>query len=396
MPSRPLVLARRMERLGTETAFEVLARARELERQGRSIVHLEIGEPDFDTPKHIVDAAVEALRSGKTHYGPSTGLPELREAIAADFTKRRGTPIAADNVTVLAGGKPAIFFPLLALLDEGDEAIYPNPGFPIYESMIEFSGAKAVPLPLREANQFRTDVDELKRLITPKTKIVIVNSPHNPCGSVLPPDDVRRIAELCAERGIWLFSDEIYCRIMYEEKHATPLQWGDRDRIIVLDGFSKTFAMTGWRLGYSIAPAELATRIARLQTNCNSCPATFSQIAAVSALNGPQEPVDAMVREFKQRRDVVVKGLNSIPGMSCITPQGAFYAFANIQKTGMGSRDLQRALLEEAGVGTLSGTAFGKHGEGFIRLSYANSIANLEEALRRMKAWIGARKPVPT
>jgi aspartate/methionine/tyrosine aminotransferase len=385
-----------MERLGTETAFEVLARARELEAQGRSIVHLEIGEPDFDTPRHIVDAAVDALRSGKTHYGPSTGLPELREAIAADFTKRRGTRIAADNVTVLAGGKPAIFFPLLALLDEGDEAIYPNPGFPIYESMIEFSGAKAVPLPLRESNQFRTDVDELKRLITPKTKIVIVNSPHNPCGSVLKPDDVKRIAELCAEKGIWLFSDEIYCRIMYDEKHATPLQWGDRDRIIVLDGFSKTFAMTGWRLGYSIAPAELATRIARLQTNCNSCPATFSQIAAVSALNGPQDEVDRMVREFKQRRDVVVKGLNAIPGVSCITPQGAFYAFANIQKTGMASRDLQRALLDEAGVGTLSGAAFGKHGEGYLRLSYANSVANLEEALRRMKAWIGARKPVPT
>jgi aspartate/methionine/tyrosine aminotransferase len=385
-----------MERLGTETAFEVLARARELEAQGRSIVHLEIGEPDFDTPRHIVDAAVDALRSGKTHYGPSTGLPELREAIAADFTKRRGTRIAADNVTVLAGGKPAIFFPLLALLDEGDEAIYPNPGFPIYESMIEFSGAKAVPLPLRESNQFRTDVDELKRLITPKTKIVIVNSPHNPCGSVLKPDDVKRIAELCAEKGIWLFSDEIYCRIMYDEKHATPLQWGDRDRIIVLDGFSKTFAMTGWRLGYSIAPAELATRIARLQTNCNSCPATFSQIAAVSALNGPQDEVDRMVREFKQRRDVVVKGLNAIPGVSCITPQGAFYAFANIQKTGMASRDLQRALLDEAGVGTLSGAAFGKHGEGYLRLSYANSVANLEEALRRMTAWIGARKPVPT
>jgi aspartate/methionine/tyrosine aminotransferase len=385
-----------MERLGTETAFEVLARARELEAQGRSIVHLEIGEPDFDTPKHIVDAAVEALRSGKTHYGPSTGLPELREAIAADFTKRRGTRIAADQVTVLAGGKPAIFFPLLALLDEGDEAIYPNPGFPIYESMIEFSGAKAVPLPLRESNQFRTDVDELKRLITPKTKLVIVNSPHNPCGSVLKPDDVKRIAELCAEKSIWLFSDEIYCRIIYEEQHATPLQWGDRDRIIVLDGFSKTFAMTGWRLGYSIAPAELATRIARLQTNCNSCPATFSQIAAVSALNGPQDEVDRMVREFKQRRDVVVKGLNAIPGVSCITPHGAFYAFANIQKTGMASRDLQRALLDEAGVGTLSGTAFGRHGEGFVRLSYANSVANLEEALRRMKAWIGARKPVPT
>jgi aspartate/methionine/tyrosine aminotransferase len=394
MSPRPLVLARRMERLGTETAFEVLARARELEKQGKSIVHLEIGEPDFDTPRHIVDAAVEALRTGKTHYGPSTGLPELREAIAADFTARRGTKIGAENVTVLAGGKPAIFFPLLALLDEGDEAIYPNPGFPIYESMIEFSGAKAVALPLLEQNQFRTDVDELKRLITPKTKIVIVNSPHNPCGSVLKPDDVKRIAELCAERGIWLFSDEIYSRIMYDEKHATPLQWGDRERIIVLDGFSKTFAMTGWRLGYSIAPADLSQRIARLQTNCNSCPATFSQVAAVQALTGPQDEVTRMVAEFRKRRDVVVKGLNEIPGFSCLTPNGAFYAFANVKRTGLPAKELQKALLEEAGVGTLSGTAFGRHGEGYIRLSYANSIANLEEALRRMKAWVAGRQPV--
>jgi aspartate/methionine/tyrosine aminotransferase len=394
MANRPLALARRMERLGTETAFEVLARARELERQGRSIVHLEIGEPDFDTPKHVVDAAVEALRSGKTHYGPSTGLPELRDAIAEDFTKRRGVKVAADQVTVLAGGKPAIFFPFLALLDEGDEAIHPNPGFPIYESMIQFSGATAVPLPLRESNQFRTDVDELKKLITPRTKLVVINSPHNPCGSVLEPSDVKRVAELCAERKIWLFSDEIYCRIMYEQTHATPLTWGDPDRTIVLDGFSKTFAMTGWRLGYSIAPADLATRIARLQTNCNSCPATFSQIAAVAALKGPQDDVDRMVREFKKRRDVVVKGLNSIPGFSCIAPQGAFYAFANVRKTGMSSRDLQKALLEEAGVGTLAGTAFGAHGEGYVRLSYANSVENIEEALRRMKRFVESRVPV--
>jgi aspartate/methionine/tyrosine aminotransferase len=383
-----------MERLGTETAFEVLARARELERQGRSIVHLEIGEPDFDTPRHIVDAACEALRSGKTHYGPSTGLPELREAIAEDFTKRRGAKVAAEQVTVLAGGKPAIFFPLLALLDEGDEAIYPNPGFPIYESMIEFSGARAVPLPLREGNQFRTDVDELRALITPRTKIVILNSPHNPCGSMLEPADVKRVAELCAERRIWLFSDEIYCRILYDAEHATPLKWSDPERTIVLDGFSKTYAMTGWRLGHSIAPADLAVRIARLQTNCNSCPATFSQVAAVAALRGPQDQVDVMVREFRRRRDVVVKGLNELPGVSCVTPRGAFYAFANIQGTGMASRELQKALLEEAGVGTLSGTAFGKHGEGFLRLSYANSVENLEEALRRMKRFLSAKQPV--
>ncbi len=396
MTPRPLALARRMERLGTETAFEVLARARELERQGRSIVHLEIGEPDFDTPGHIVDAACDALRSGKTHYGPSTGLPELREAIAADFTARRGPKVSPDQVTVLAGGKPAIFFPFLALLDEGDEAVYPNPGFPIYESMIEFAGAKAVALPLRESQQFRTDVDELAKLITPRTKLVVINSPHNPCGSVLEPDDVRRIAKLCAERGIWLFSDEIYGRILYDAPHATPLTWGDPERIIVLDGFSKTFAMTGWRLGYSIAPADLAVRIARLQTNCNSCPATFSQVAGVAALEGPQDDVDAMVREFRRRRDVVVKGLNEIPGLSCLVPRGAFYAFANAKGTGMASRDLQRALLDEAGVGTLAGTAFGRHGEGYLRLSYANSIANLEEALRRMKRFLAAKTPVRT
>jgi aspartate/methionine/tyrosine aminotransferase len=396
MPERPLALAQRMERLGTETAFEVLARARELERMGRSVVHLEIGEPDFDTPRHVIDAACEALRSGKTHYGPSTGLPELREAIAEDFTRRRGPKVSPDQVTVLAGGKPAIFFPFLALLQEGDEAIHPNPGFPIYESMIEFSGAKAVPLPLLEENQFRTDVDELKKLITPRTKLIVINSPHNPCGSTLEPEDVKRIAELCAERGIWLFSDEIYARILYDAEHATALRWGDPSRTIVLDGFSKTFAMTGWRLGYSIAPPELAVRIARLQTNCNSCPATFSQIAAVAALKGPQDDVEKMVKEFRRRRDVVVKGLNELPGVSCVTPQGAFYAFANIKGTGMRSRDFQRALLEEAGVGTLAGTAFGKHGEGYLRLSYANSVENLEEALRRMQKFLVARTPVRT
>ena len=385
-----------MSRLGTETAFEVLARARELERQGRSVVHLEIGEPDFDTPAHIIDAACEALRSGKTHYGPSTGLPELREAIAEDFNRRRSprTKVVPEQVTVLAGGKPAIFFPFLALLDEGDEAIYPNPGFPIYESMIEFSGAKAVPLPLREEKGFCNDPEELEGLITPRTKVVVLNSPHNPCGSVCAPAVVERIARMCAERGIWLFSDEIYARILYDAEHATPLKWGDPDRTIVLDGFSKTFAMTGWRLGYSIAPVELATRIARLQTNCNSCPATFSQIAAVSALKGPQGDVDRMVKEFRRRRDVVVKGLNELPGVSCLPPQGAFYAFANVKGTGMGARDLQRALLDEAGVGTLAGTAFGVHGEGFVRLSYANSVENIEEALRRMKRFLEARKPV--
>jgi aspartate/methionine/tyrosine aminotransferase len=391
MTSRPLDLAGRMARLGTETAFEVLARAKQLEAEGRSVVHLEIGEPDFDTPAHITDEAVEALRSGMTHYGPSFGMPQTRDAIAADFSTRRGVHVDADQVVVLAGGKPAIFFTLLALLEEGDEAIFPSPGFPIYESMIDFSGARAVPLPLREENEFRMDVDELAGLLTAKTKMVIINSPHNPTGSMLTRDDVRRIAELTAERGIWLFSDEIYSRILYDGEHVTPLAFGDPDRILVLDGFSKTFAMTGWRLGYSIAPAELSTKIARLQTNCNSCPATFTQVAAVRALQGPQDAVDAMVTEFKHRREVVVRGLNDLPGVSCITPHGAFYAFANIQQTGHGAKELQEAFLEEGGVATLAGTAFGAHGEGFVRLSYANSVANLEQGLQRMRGVLKSR-----
>lgn len=391
MSPRPLALAARMERLGTESAFDVLLRARELEKQGRSIVHLEIGEPDFDTPRHIVEAACDALRRGMTHYGPSTGIPELREAIAEDYTRRRGSPIGPEHVTVLAGGKPAIFFPFLALLDTGDEAIYPEPGFPIYRSMIEFAGATAVPLVLREEDGFRVDVDELERRVTPRTKLVVINSPHNPCGSVLTPTDVRRIAELCAQRGIWLFSDEIYSRILYEGEHASPRRFGDPDRILVLDGFSKTYAMTGWRLGYAITPPDLAPRIARLQTNCNSCPATFSQVAAVAALRGPQDDVDRMVAEFRRRRDLVVAGLNGIPGFKCLEPRGAFYALANVTGTGVGARELQRGLLDEAGVATLPGTAFGDGGRGYIRLSYANSIANLEEALSRMGRYVRER-----
>ena len=383
-------LAQRMNRLGTETAFEVLARAKELEREGRSIVHLQIGEPDFDTPAHIVEAAIQALRDGQTHYGPSAGLPALREAIAEDFGARRGVTITPDQVVVLAGGKPAIFFALLALLEEGDEAVYPNPGFPIYESMIEYSGAKAVPVPLREENEFRMDVAELESLLTPKTRVVIINSPQNPTGSLLQPAEVERIATLCAERGIFLFSDEIYSRILYGGEHVTPLKTGDPDRILVLDGFSKTYAMTGWRLGYSITSPALAQRIARLQTNCNSCPASFSQVAAIAALKGPQDDVDTMVSEFAHRRRVVVDGLNALPGVRSIEPHGAFYAFANVQETGRKAKELQVGLLEEAGVATLAGTAFGAHGEGFLRLSYANSVANIEEALRRMDGYLRA------
>lgn len=381
-------LASRMSRLGTETAFEVLARARALEAQGRHVVHLEIGEPDFDTPANIVKAAQDALGKGFTHYGPSPGLPALREAIAEDYSKRRGLPVKADQVVVYPGAKPVMFFMFLALLEEGDEAIYPNPGFPIYESMINYSGARAVPLPLRQENQFRADVNELAALVTPRTKVIVINSPQNPTGSMLTPDDLRAIGKLAAERGIWILADEIYSRILYGSTHDTVLRYGDPARIVVLDGFSKTFAMTGWRLGYGIMPAEFAAHMARLQTNATSCTASFTQMAGVEALRGPQQEVDRMVAEFRRRRDVIVAGLNALEGVSCIEPQGAFYAFPDIRGTGFNSKELSTRLLDEAGVACLSGTAFGKHGEGFLRFSYANSVENINEALKRFAAFL--------
>jgi len=376
-------LAARMSRLGTETAFEVLARARALEAQGRNIVHLEIGEPDFDTPPHIVKAAQEALSQGFTHYGPSPGLPLLREAIAEDFSRRRGVPVKPEQIVVFPGGKPVMFFMLLALLEEGDEAIYPNPGFPIYESMIRFSGAKAVPLPLRSERGFRADVAELESLLTPKTKLIIINSPHNPTGSMLTAEDLAAIGKLAAARGIWVLSDEIYSRITYGFEHHTLLRWSDPARTVVLDGFSKTFAMTGWRLGYGIMPAEFAVPMARLQTNATSCTASMTQMAGVAALRGPQTQVEHMVSEFRARRDAIVAGLNALDGVRCVEPQGAFYVFPDIRGTGLSSRDLEARLLSEAGVACLSGTAFGAHGEGFLRFSYANSVDNIREALRR-------------
>jgi len=377
-----------MNRLGTETAFEVLARARALEAQGRSVVHLEIGEPDFDTPANIVAAGQKALADGFTHYGPSPGLPALREAIAADFTRRRGVTVWADQVVVYPGGKPVMFFMLLALLDSGDEAIYPNPGFPIYESMIKFSGATPVALPLREENDFRLDVDELKAAITPRTKLVIINSPQNPTGAVLTPQDIRAVAELCAERKLWLLSDEIYARILYEGQHDTPLRYGDRSRIVVLDGFSKTYAMTGWRLGYGIMSPEFAVPMARLQTNATSCTAAMTQMAGLEALTGDQSSVDRMVAEFKRRRDVIVDGLNELPGVSCKRPQGAFYVFPNIRGTGLQSKELESRLLDEAGVASLSGTSFGAHGNGYLRFSYANSVDKIRDALTRFGAFL--------
>lgn len=383
-----LKLAKRMSRLGTETAFEVLVRARALEAQGKDIVHLEIGEPDFDTPANVVDAGVKALRGGWTHYGPSAGLPALRKAIAEDVSKSRGVKVAPEEVVVVPGGKPIIFFVMMALVDEGDEVIYPNPGFPIYESMIHFLGAKAVPIQLREDKDFSFDVNEFKSLITDRTKLIILNSPHNPTGGVLTEKDVRGIAAAIGDRDITVMSDEIYSRLVFEGKHFSIMSLdGWKDRTVLLDGFSKTYAMTGWRLGYGVMRADLATHVARLQTNATSCTASFTQIAGIEALQGPQESVEKMCEEFIRRRDVMVAGLNKIKGFSCRVPKGAFYVFPNITKTGWKSKKLADAILDEAGVAGLSGTSFGAYGEGYLRFSVANSIENINKALERINSW---------
>ena len=377
-----LRLAERMSRLGTETAFVVLNKAKELERQGKKIVHLEIGEPDFDTPKNIVDAAIDALHKGWTHYGPSNGILELRQAIAEDVSRSRGVPVSTDEVVVVPGGKPIIFFSLLALADVGDEVIYPNPGFPIYESMINYLGAKAVPIQLHEERDFRLDVNELKDLITDRTRLIIINSPQNPTGGVLTPQDVRNIAEVIGDRNIMVLSDEIYCRLIFEGQHFSIMSVpGFKDRTILLDGFSKTYAMTGWRMGYGVMRPDLAAQVTRLMTNSNSCTASFTQIAGIEAIRGDQSSVDKMRDEFQRRRDAFVAGLNKIKGFSCRLPKGAFYVFPNTTKTGWPSKKLADALLEEAGVACLSGTAFGDYGEGYLRFSVANSLENLNIAL---------------
>jgi len=383
-----LRLAERMSRLGTETAFEVLNKARALERQGRNIVHLEIGEPDFDTPKNIVEAAVTALHKGWTHYGPSAGLPELRQAIAEDVSRSRGVPVTSDEVVVVPGGKPIIFFSLLALADVGDEVIYPNPGFPIYESMIDYLGAKAVPIRLHEERDFSFDVDELTALITDRTRLIILNSPQNPTGGVMSRQDIRDIAEAIGDRNIMVLSDEIYSRLIFDGDHYSIMSVpGFKERTILLDGFSKTYAMTGWRMGYGVMRADLATHMTRLMTNSNSCTASFTQIAGVEAIRGDQSSVEKMRVEFQRRRDVFVGGLNKIKGFSCRLPKGAFYTFPNCTRTGWKSKKLADALLEDAGVACLSGTAFGAYGEGYLRFSVANSLENLNQALERIDQW---------
>jgi aspartate aminotransferase len=385
-----LRLAGRMSRLGTETAFEVLNRARALEKQGKEIIHLEIGEPDFDTPANVVEAGVAALHKGWTHYGPAAGLPELRQTIADYVSRTRGVPVSSDEVVVVPGGKPIIFFTMLALIEAGDEVIYPNPGFPIYESMVNYSIGKAIPIPLREDRDFSVDTKELASLITDRTKLIILNSPHNPTGGVLTKKDVLEIAEAIGDRNILILSDEIYSRLIYDGDHFSIMSVpGFKERTILLDGFSKTYAMTGWRMGYGVMRPDLATQISRLQTNATSCTASFTQIAGIEALRGDQSSVDKMSAEFKNRRDVFVAGLNKIKGFSCRVPKGAFYTFPNITKTAWPSKKLADALLEQAGVACLSGTAFGEYGEGHLRFSVANSLENLNKALAKIQDWVG-------
>jgi aspartate/methionine/tyrosine aminotransferase len=383
-----LRLASRMARLGTETAFEVLSKARALERQGKDIVHLEIGEPDFDTPANVVESAVDALHKGWTHYGPSAGLPELRQAIAEYVSRTRGVPVDSDEVVVVPGGKPIIFFLILALIDAGDEVIYPNPGFPIYESMIRYVGGEAVPIRLREERDFGLDVDELASLINDKTRLIIINSPQNPTGGVLSKREIQDIAAAIGDRNIMVLSDEIYSRLLFEGEHFSIMSVpGFKERTVLLDGFSKTYAMTGWRMGYGVMRPDLAVHLTRLMTNSNSCTASFTQVAGIEALRGDQSSVDRMRDEFKRRRDVFVAGLNKIKAFSCRMPKGAFYVFPNVTKTGWPSKKLANALLEEAGVACLSGTSFGDFGEGYLRFSVANSLENLNKALDRIGQW---------
>ena len=384
-------IAERMNRLGTETAFEVLARAKALEAQGRDIIHLQIGEPDFDTPSNIVEAGAEALRNGYTHYGPSPGLPELREAIAAEVAGTRGIEVGVDNVVVTSGAKPIMFYTMLALMDEGDEALYPNPGFPIYESMINFVGGVPVPIKLLSERDFAIDVDEVAASITPKTTLMILNSPNNPCGSVVERETIRQLAELAVEHDLWVLSDEIYIRLLFEGEHHSIASFpGLAERTIILDGFSKTYAMTGWRIGYGVMPEQLVPHFSKLNTNSVSCTPSAIQVAAVEALQGPQEKTYEFRDEFKARRDVFVGGLNKIPGIRCPMPKGAFYAFPNIEGTGMTSRRFADDLLQDYGVASLAGESFGEYGTGCVRFSFANSIENLSRALERIAEFVDA------
>lgn len=375
--------AERMSRLGTESAFDVMARAKALEAQGKDIIYLQIGEPDFDTPAHVVEAGVKALRDGETHYTPAAGIPQLREAVAHEISTTRGVPIDPAQVVVTPGGKPIMFYLILALAGPGDEVIYPDPGFPIYGSVINFAGATPKPLPIREELNFRFDLDELRALVSDKTRLVIINSPANPTGGVLSDEDLAEVARLAVEHDFVVMSDEIYCKITYDGVKANSVIGypGMQERTVILDGFSKTYAMTGWRLGYGVMPVALAQQVTRLAINCNSCVPGFTQLAGVAALTGPQDGVVEMVAEFKRRRDAIVAGLNELPNVTCRTPEGAFYVFPNLSAYGDGLGDY---LLNDAGVAVLDGSGFGAQGRGYLRISYANSLPNIERALERM------------
>ncbi|HSW50911.1 MAG TPA: pyridoxal phosphate-dependent aminotransferase [Bryobacteraceae bacterium] len=382
-------LTQAMSRIGVERAFDVLVRARQLEAQGRHVIHLEIGEPDFPTPAHIVEAAKKALDEGWTHYGPTQGYPELREAVAAYISRSRNIQVGPEHVSIVPGGKPIIFFSILALIEPGDEVIYPNPGFPIYESMINFAGGVPVPMPLVEERGFSLDLDRLRDSLNGRTRLLILNSPHNPTGGVIPPGDMRAIADMVRERDLMVLADEMYSEIWYDQPPVSITAFpGMLEKTILLDGFSKTFAMTGWRMGYSVAPTWLVGAFTKLMVNSNSCTSSFTQRAGIAALNGPQEDTRRMVAEFRRRRDAFCDGLNQLPGFRCARPGGAFYAFPNIQGTGRTAKELAGALLDEAGVACVEGTSFGEYGEGYIRFSYANSFTNLLETVERIRVFL--------
>tara|TARA_Y100000588_G_C14170146_1_gene888743 strand:+ start:185 stop:1348 length:1164 start_codon:yes stop_codon:yes gene_type:complete len=387
-------MAEHMSRLGTESAFEVLARAAKLEADGKDIINLGIGQPDFKTPDHVVEAAVKALRDGHHGYTPANGILPLREAVASDFERRNGVVIDPDNIVVQPGGKVTMFFAILMFGEPGAEIIFPDPGFPIYRSVIDFSGAKAVPMPLREENEFSFSAEEVLSLITPKTRLMILNSPANPTGGVLQTDEIDKLVKGLQEHPqVVILSDEIYSQMLYDgRRHVSLMSYESiRDRVILLDGWSKTYAMTGWRLGYAVWPKSLAEPATRLAINCHSCVNAPTQYAGIAALNGPQDAVRKMTEAFDERRKIIVKELNTIPGFRCLNPGGAFYTFPNIADTGMTARQAQDGLLEEVGVATVAGTSFGEYGEGFLRFSYANSIENIQEAVQRIRVWLQAR-----
>jgi len=381
-----MYLAERTNRLGTETAFEVLARAKALEAEGKSIIHLEIGEPDFDTPRHIIDAAHRALDEGWTHYGPASGDIELKEAVIREISSTRGMDVGLENIVITPGAKPIMFFSILACIEEEDEVIYPNPGFPIYESMINYIGGKAVPIMLREERDFSFDVNELRDLINDKTRMIIINSPQNPTGGVISEEDLAEMAVMIADRDIIVMTDEVYSRMVYDGKHHSIFSVdGMKEKTILIEGFSKTYAMTGWRLGYGVMPQNVAEMVAKFMVNSNSCTSSFIQRAGIVALNGSQEDSENMIAEFKKRKAVIVDGLNALPGISCKPPKGAFYVFPNIAGTGLTSSEAEEKFLNEAGVATLKGTSFGSNGEGYLRFSYANSTENIMEAVSRIE-----------